>query len=156
MRRTSKSLLALSTLLVAAMACGAPDSSAPANAPSTVPDKPSKPVELNILDVAGNLQLTQGMIEEFQKANPDIVSKVNFTKATAPETTGKLKAEQAGGQSQTYLVLTGTDGLSAVIEQQLVLPLLPNYADKFPNLEQNYLPAAADMQKLAQGQGITV
>src|SRR5436190_4059918 len=110
MRRTSRSLLALSTLLVAAMACGAPQAKAPGNAPSTVPDKPSAPVELNILDVAGNLQLTQGMIEEFKSAHPEIVSKVNFTKATAPEMPGKLKAEQQGGKSQTHLVLTGTDG----------------------------------------------
>ncbi len=159
MRRTTRSLLGTSTLsalLVAAMACGAPETNAPANAPSTVPDKPSAPVELNILDVAGNLQLTQTMIEEFKIAHPEIVSKVNFTKATAPEMPGKLKAEQQGGKSQTHLVLTGTDGLSAVIEQDLVLPLQPNYDSKFPNLESNYLPPAAAMHKLAQGKGITI
>ena len=159
MRGTTRSLLgtaAMAGMLVAAMACGAPESKAPADAPKTVPDKPSAPVELNILDVAGNLQLTQSMIEEFKSANPDIVSKVNFTKATAPEMPGKLKAEQQGGKSLTHLVLTGTDGLSAVIEQQLVLPLQPNYDNKFPNLEQNYLPPAAAMHKLAQGQGITI
>jgi putative spermidine/putrescine transport system substrate-binding protein len=159
MRRTTRSLLGTSTLsalLVAAMACGAPETNAPAAAPSTVADKPSAPVELNILDVAGNLQLTQGMIEEFRSAHPEIVSKINFTKATAPEMPGKLKAEQQGGKSQTHLVLTGTDGLSAVIEQDLVLPLQPNYDSKFPNLEQNYLPPAAAMHKLAQGKGITI
>lgn len=159
MRRTTRSLLGTSTLsalLVAAMACGAPESNAPASAPSSVRDKPSAPVELNILDVAGNLQLTQGMIEEFKSANPDIVSKVNFTKATAPEMPGKLKAEQQGGKSQTHLVLTGTDGLASVIEQQLVLKLLPDYEAKFPNLERNYLPPAAAMHKLAQGQGVTI
>jgi putative spermidine/putrescine transport system substrate-binding protein len=156
MRRTSRSLLALSTLLVAAMACGAPEAKAPASAPSTVPDKPSKPVELNILDVAGNLQLTQGMIEDFQKSNPDIVSKVNFTKATAPEMPAKLKAEQQGGKSVTHLVLTGTDGLANAIDQKLVLQLMPNYEAKFPDLEKNYLPPADAMYKLAQGQGITI
>jgi putative spermidine/putrescine transport system substrate-binding protein len=106
--------------------------------------------------VAGDLQLTQAMIEDFQKSNPDIVSKVNFTKATAPEMPGKLKAEQQGGKSQTHLVLTGTDGLASAIEQQLILQLQPNYDSKFPNLEQNYLPPAAAMHKLAQGQGITI
>jgi putative spermidine/putrescine transport system substrate-binding protein len=156
MRRTPRSLLALSTLLVAAIACGAPESKAPASAPSTVPDKPSKPVELNILDIAGNLQLTQGMIEDFQKNNPDIVSKVTFTKATAPEMPGKLKAEQQGGKSVTHLVLTGTDGLANAIDQKLVLTLQPNYDAKFPGLEDNYLPPAAAMHKLAQGQGITI
>jgi putative spermidine/putrescine transport system substrate-binding protein len=159
MRRTKRSLIGTSTLsalLVAAMACGAPETNTPASAPSTVPDKPSAPVELNILDVAGNLQLTQGMIEEFQKSNPDIVSKVNFTKATAPEMPGKLKAEQQGGKSQTHLVLTGTDGLSSVIDQKLVLQLQPNYDSKFPDLEKNYLEPAAAMHKLAQGYGITI
>lgn len=159
MPRTARSPLGmslLSALLLVAMACGAPQSNVPASAPATVPDKPSRPVELNILDVAGNLQLTQGMIEEFQRANPDIVSKVNFTKATAPEMPGKLKAEQQGGTSQTHLVLTGTDGLSAVIEQQLVLTLQPAYDGKLGNLADNYLPPAAAMHKLAQGQGITI
>jgi putative spermidine/putrescine transport system substrate-binding protein len=156
MRRTTKSTLAFTAVLVAALACGAPETNTPANAPSTVPDKPSAPVELNILDVAGNLQLTQGMIDEFAAEHPDIVSKVNYTKATAPEMPGKLQAEQRGGSSQTHLVLTGTDGLASVIEQELVLKLLPDFSSRFPNLTENYLPAAADMQELAQGQGVTV
>ncbi|MFI7678160.1 extracellular solute-binding protein [Actinophytocola sp. NPDC049390] len=156
MRRTTRSTFALTAVLVAALACGAPETKAPANAPSTVPDKPSAPVELNILDVAGNLQLTQGMIDEFVAEHPDIVSAVNYTKATAPEMPGKLQAEQRGGQSQTHLVLTGTDGLASVIEQELVLTLLPDFSSRFPELTENYLPAAADMQELAQGQGITV
>jgi putative spermidine/putrescine transport system substrate-binding protein len=156
MRRTTRSTFALTAVLVAALACGAPETKAPANAPSSVPDKPSAPVELNILDVAGNLQLTQGMIDEFVAEHPDIVSKVNYTKATAPEMPGKLQAEQRGGSSQTHLVLTGTDGLASVIEQELVLKLLPDFESRFPKLEENYLPAAADMQELAQGQGITV
>jgi putative spermidine/putrescine transport system substrate-binding protein len=156
MRRTTRSTFGLAAVLVAALACGAPESTAPANAPSTVPEKPAKPVELNILDVAGNLQLTQGMIDEFVAKHPDIVSKVNYTKATAPEMPGKLLAEQRGGASQTHLVLTGTDGLASVIEQELVLTLLPDFDSRFPKLTDNYLPAAADMQELAQGQGITV
>jgi putative spermidine/putrescine transport system substrate-binding protein len=156
MRRTTRSTFALTAVLVAALACGAPETKAPANAPSSVPGKPSQPVELNILDVAGNLQLTQGMIDEFVAEHPDIVSAVNYTKATAPEMPGKLQAEQRGGSSQTHLVLTGTDGLASVIEQELVLKLLPDFESRFPDLEENYLPAAADMQELAQGQGITV
>lgn len=85
-------------LMVAAMvatvvACGAPEEDTPANVLTSVPDKPSQPVELSILDVAGNLQLTEGMIDEFVRQNPDIVSGVDFTKATAPEMPGKLQAE---------------------------------------------------------------
>ncbi|MPZ81342.1 MAG: extracellular solute-binding protein [Actinophytocola sp.] len=156
MRRTLLPAL-VAMVLVASMACGAPEENTPASAPaSAVPDKPAEPVELNILDIAGNLQLTQGMIDEFVQQNPDIVSKVNYTKATAPEMPGKLQAEQRGGSSQTHLVLTGTDGLASVIEQELVLNLLPDFESRFPDLEENYLPAAADMQELAQGQGVTV
>jgi putative spermidine/putrescine transport system substrate-binding protein len=158
MRRTTRLALGLAVTLVATLACSAPETTkAPATvATSNVPDKPSAPVELNILDVAGNLQLTQGMIDEFVAKNPDIISKVNYTKATAPEMPGKLQAEQQGGSATTHLVLTGTDGLSAVIEQELVLKLLPDFSDKFPKLEENYLPAAAKMQGLAQDQGIVV
>jgi putative spermidine/putrescine transport system substrate-binding protein len=157
MRWTRKLQLVIPALLVATTACGAPAGpSAGQSTPTNVPDKPSKPVELNILDVAGNLQLTQGMIDEFVKTHPDIIGKVNTTKATAPDMPGKLKAEQNAGQSQTHLVLTGTDGLAAVVEQKLVLNVLPDHSAKFPNLESNYLPPAAEMQKLAENQGITV
>jgi putative spermidine/putrescine transport system substrate-binding protein len=145
----------LPTVLVVA-ACGAPTGGPAAQTFGSVPDKPSTPVELNVLDVAGNLQLTQGMIDGFAAANPDVVSKVNYTKATAPDMPGKLKAEQNAGRSQTHLVLTGTDGLAAVIDQQLALKVLPDYESKFPGLTDNYLPSAAAMQELAQGQGITV
>ncbi|MFC4855649.1 extracellular solute-binding protein [Actinophytocola glycyrrhizae] len=156
MRRTTRSAFAVTAVLAVALACGAPETTAPANAPSSVPDKPSAPVELSILDVAGNLQLTQGMIDEFVAEHPNIVSAVNYTKSTAPEMPGKLQAEQRGGSSQTHLVLTGTDGLASVIEQELVLELFPDFESRFPDLTENYLPAAADMQELAQGQGITV
>ncbi|MCT2584212.1 extracellular solute-binding protein [Actinophytocola gossypii] len=149
-------VLLVPALLAAMVACGAPEENTPASAPSSVPDKPSQPVELNILDVAGNLQLTQGMIDEFARENPDVVSAVDYTKATSPEMPGKLQAEQRGGNAQTHLVLTGTDGLASVIEQELVLELLPTFADRFPGLEENYLPAAAAMHELAQGQGVTI
>jgi len=53
------------------------------------PPKPKKAVTLNIIDVAGNLQLTQGMIDEFVKGHSDFIKKVTYTKATAPELPGK-------------------------------------------------------------------
>ena len=83
------------------------------------------PVTLNIVDVAGNLALTQDAIENFQKKHPDLVSKVNFTKAPAPELPGKLKAMQAGGRSDIDMVLTGTDFLAAGVEQGVLIKLLP-------------------------------
>ena len=117
---------------------------------------PSSPVTINVVDVAGNLALTQDAMEKYRETHPKLVSKFNFSKAPAPELPGKLKAMQGAGRSDIDLVLTGTDVLSAGIEQGLLIPILPQYASKFPNLMANYQPAAAKMQELAQNQGIEV
>jgi putative spermidine/putrescine transport system substrate-binding protein len=114
------------------------------------------PVTINVVDVAGDLALTQDAIQNFANKNPSLVSKVNFTKAPAPELPGKLKAMQAANRSDIDLVLTGTDFLAAGIEQQLLVKILPDHAPKFPNLMQNYQPAAAKMQELAGDYGIEV
>jgi len=114
------------------------------------------PVTINVVDPAGNLALTQDAFELYAKKNPDKVAKFVFTKAPAPELPGKLKAMQGAGRSDIDIVLTGTDFLAAGIEQGLLVKLLPDQASKFPNLTANYQPAAAEMQKLAQDQGIVV
>src|SRR5450432_2408203 len=125
--------------------------------PSGVQAQPKGgPVTLNIVDVAGNLALTQDAIELFQKKHPELIAKINFTKAPAPELPGKLKAMQAAGRSDIDLVLTGTDFLAAGVEQGVLMKVLPDNAAKFPNLTANYLPAAAKMQELAQDYGIAV
>lgn len=121
-----------------------------------LPALPTSPVTLNIVDVAGNLALTQGAIEAYRDKNPKLVSRVTFTKATAPELPGKLKAMQAAGRSDIDLVLTGTDALAAGIDQKLWIQVLPQYASKFPGLMDNYLPAAAKMQGLAQNDALIV
>jgi len=125
-------------------------------ATAQVPPLPSSPVTLNVVDVAGNLALTQEAIEQYRAKNPKLVSRVTFTKAPAPELPGKIKAQQGAGRVDIDLVLTGTDALAAGIEQGLWQPILPQYASKFPNLMQNYQPAAAKMQELAQNQGLVV
>jgi len=142
--------------------------SAPAPAPTTdtgssgasagsdaIPDKPSSPVSLNILDVAGDLQLTQGMIDDFVKNNPDIISSVTYDTGTAPDLPGKLKAQQDAGRVSIDMVLTGTDGLASGISQGLYLPIADTFKDRLTNMA-NYLKPAADMQTLAQGQGVVV
>ena len=58
------------------------------------------PVTINIVDVAGNLALTQDAIEAHQKKHPEQISKISFTKAPAPELPGKLKAMQGAGRSR--------------------------------------------------------
>ena len=121
-----------------------------------VPAMPKSPVTLNIVDVAGNLALTQDAIDAYQKKHSQLVSKITFTKAPAPELPGKLKAMQGAGRSDIDMVLTGTDFLAAGIEQGVLTKVLPEYAAKFPGLTSNYQPAAAKMQELAQDYGVVV
>ena len=40
---------------------------------------PSAPVDLNFVDVAGNLQLTQRAIETYRDAHPKLVSRISFS-----------------------------------------------------------------------------
>jgi len=120
------------------------------------PPLPSAPVVLNAIDVAGQLQLTQAAIESFVRANPKLVSKVNFSQAPAPELPGKIKAQQAAGRVDIDLVMTGTDGLSAGIDENLWVPLVTEYAAQLPDLNSIYLPGALKMQGLAQNQAACV
>jgi putative spermidine/putrescine transport system substrate-binding protein len=120
-----------------------------------VPDKPSAPVSLTILDVAGDLQLTQAMIDEFVAKHPDIISSVTYDTGTAPDLPGKLKAQQDAGRVGIDMVLTGTDGLASGISQDLYLPIADTFASRLTNMA-NYIKPAADMQTLAQGKGVVV
>ncbi|MEV0562455.1 extracellular solute-binding protein [Dactylosporangium sp. NPDC050588] len=155
MSLTRRHFAALLTLTLVA-GCGAPAKNTPSAASSgDLPLKPASPVTLNILDVAGNLQLTQGMIDEFVSAHGDTISKVTYSKATAPELAPKVKAQQNAGRVDIDLVLTGVDGLAAGVDQGLWQPLLPTYAQRLSNMN-SYLPGAAAMQKLAGDFGVTV
>ncbi|KWH49927.1 ABC transporter substrate-binding protein [Burkholderia anthina] len=114
------------------------------------------PVSLNIVDVAGNLQLTQKAIEAFKEKNPNLVATVTFTNAPAPQLPGKIKAMQAAGRADIDLVLTGTDALAAGIEQNLWQKLLPDNAAALPGVLDKYAPGPRKMQDLAQGYGLEV
>ncbi|MEV0157144.1 extracellular solute-binding protein [Micromonospora sp. NPDC050686] len=154
--RRSALIAAASSVLTLTAACGAPSGSGGSgDSTGPVPDKPTKAVSLNVLDVAGNLQLTQGMIDEFVRKHPDIISRVTYSKSPAPELAGKIKAQQNADRVDIGLVLTGVDGLAAGIDQNLWLDLLPTHADRLPGM-QNYLEPAAAMQKLAGNAGVTV
>jgi putative spermidine/putrescine transport system substrate-binding protein len=150
-------IAALTAFAVVVGACGAPDKPGGGGGKTDgpVPDKPAKAVTLNILDVAGDLQLTQGMIDEFVAKHSDQVAKVTYSKATAPELVGKVKAQQNAGRVDIDLVLTGVDGLAAGIDQNLWLPLVPAGQKKLTGMA-DYLPGAAAMQKLAGDFGVTV
>src|SRR5215211_8126973 len=117
---------------------------------------PTSPVALNVVDVAGNLALTQKAIENYRRAKPNLVSRITFTKAPAPELPSKLKAQQQANRVDIDLVLTGTDALSAGIDQKLWVEVLPAHQAALPKLDEIYLEPAARMQGLARGQGVVV
>jgi putative spermidine/putrescine transport system substrate-binding protein len=123
---------------------------------AALPALPTSPVTLNVIDVAGQLQLTQHAIETFVKDNPTLVSKVSFSQAPAPELPGKLKAQQDAGRVDIDLVLTGTDALSAGVDQKLWVPIVADYAAALPKLGEIYQPGALKMQALAQDQAVCV
>lgn len=118
--------------------------------------KPKSPLSITVVDVAGNLALTQKAFEAYRRAKPEMVGRFVFTKAPAPELPSKLRAQQAANRVDIDIVLTGSDGLAAGIEQKLWVELLPGHAGVLPKLEDVLLPGALKMQGLAQNQGIIV
>ena len=117
---------------------------------------PKSPVVVNVIDAAGNLALTQGAFEAYQAQNPKLVSKFTFTKAPAPEIPAKIKAMQNAGRSDIDMIIVGTDALAAGLEMNLWVKLFPDYAAKFPKLQENYLPNAYKMQALAKDHGLAI
>ena len=116
--------------------------------------KPKSPLAITVVDVAGNLALTQKAFEAYRKAKPDMVAKFNFTKAPAPELPAKIRAQQSANRVDIDLVLTGTDALAAGIDQKIWTELAK--APAMPKLDDLLQPGALKMQALAQGQGVIV
>lgn len=151
-------LVSASALAVVA-ACGPGRSPVASGAPSAsggaaLPAMPKSPITFSVIDVAGQLQLTKGAIEDYGKNRSQYVGKIDFQTATAPELPAKLKAQQQAGQVQIHFVLTGSDGLSSGVEQGLFTKITPVYDAKFPDLMKNYLQPPA--QELANGYGLLV
>ncbi len=115
---------------------------------------PKAAVALNIIDVGGALALVQKPLENYRKAKPELVSRMTFNKAPAPELPGKIKAMQDAGRVDIDVVLGGLDALSAGIDQKLWIELLPRFSAVLPKPEDIYLKAALDMHNLGQNQGM--
>jgi putative spermidine/putrescine transport system substrate-binding protein len=120
------------------------------------PAMPTSPVTLNIVDVAGNLALTQKGFEAYRAANPKLVSRISFTQAPAPEIPGKIKAQQDANHVDIDMVLTGNDALAAGIDQKLWVPLLSQYAGSLPKMGDLLNPLATRLQTAAGDQGVIV
>ena len=118
---------------------------------------PSSPVTLNIIDVAGDLQLTQAGIDRFREQNPKLVSRVVYTRAPSPELPGKIKAQQDANHVDIDMVLTGPGALSDGVEQGLWIPVFSQYANALPKPEDVYHEHALMMQKnFGRDQGVEV
>jgi putative spermidine/putrescine transport system substrate-binding protein len=118
---------------------------------------PSTPVVLNIIDVAGNLQLTREGIERFRDQNPKLVSRINFQRAPSPELPGKLKAQQDAGRVDIDLVLTGPGAMSDGVQQGLWIDVWSKYASALPKPEDTYHEGALMMQRnFGRDQGVAV
>ncbi|MFC7403500.1 ABC transporter substrate-binding protein [Georgenia alba] len=129
------------------------DGGGPAAEPGDVPTVPAEPVSLHILDVAGNLNLTQEMIDQFVEENPDIISEVTYEEAGSPDLVGTIKPQVDSGDLQIHLVLSGTDGMSAGIGEDLWVPVVEEFGDRLTGMD-GYLEGAAAMQELAEGYGV--
>ncbi|WP_439631251.1 extracellular solute-binding protein [Shinella sp.] len=115
----------------------------------------AEPQQINIIDVAGNLALTQTIFENYKAAHPDAVSRFTFTKAPAPELAGKIQAMQNAGRLDVDIVLTGTDGLAAGMEMNVWEDLSSASAD-FGKPEDILSPGALGLQNLAKMNGIVI
>src|ERR1700712_1024643 len=107
---------------------------------------PSSPVVLNIMDVAGALQIDRPGIERFQQQNPKLLSRFSVQLASSPELAGKLKAQQTAGRVDIDFVLLGLGPLSDGITQGIWTQLLPDHADTLPDLGKILIPGAKMLQ----------
>ncbi|HJP75761.1 MAG TPA: extracellular solute-binding protein [Pseudonocardiaceae bacterium] len=147
---------ALTAVLISA--CGAPTNPASSASTSTItPAKPSSPVKLTILDGGGDLKGGgQAAIEAFVKANPDLVSSVDYETAAATDVTGKIKAQQLGGSVGTSLVLGGPDVFGAAQAQHVLLRQLPQQSAALPNLASIQDAGRAGFQNMSNGYGLLI
>jgi putative spermidine/putrescine transport system substrate-binding protein len=78
---------------------------------------------------------------------------VKFLTADSPDLVGKVKAQQNAGNVDTDLVLTGNDGISAGLQQNMWVKLFPNMASALPSL-QKLTPVAQKFQPLGEDYGM--
>jgi putative spermidine/putrescine transport system substrate-binding protein len=118
---------------------------------------PKSPVAISVIDVGGALALLQKPLENYRDAKKNLVSRMTFTKAPAPELPGKIKAMQEAGRVDIDLVIGGLDALSAGIEQKLwVERCCRPRMRRCPKPTKILLKAALDMHNLGGGQGMCV
>lgn len=156
MRKSTRAVAIAAALGVALtmVACAPPNTDRKDEPALEVPAKPSAPVTLNILDGGGKIGVER-MIEAFVAEYPDVIKGVTWESASEGDTVSTLKPQVDSGRLQIDLVITGTSGLSAGMENDLWVPVASEYADRIPNLE-NLIEPAQQMQELTEGFGVNV
>lgn len=144
---------ALAGTALAGTACGAPRAPTPAGS-GLVPVKPTSPIDLTILDGGGDLATNKPILENFKQAHPELVKSISYQTSSAPDATGKVKAQQVAGKVSIGLVLGGTDVLGGAEQQSLLLKLLPDYTSSLPDLGGIQDTARKQLQDLAGGYGV--
>lgn len=135
--------------------CSAPKPPGVANAPAGEVTLPTEPLTINVVDVAGNLQLSQQIFDNYQKEHPELVKEFTFQKVNAPELVGKLQAQQKAGRLDIDLVLTGSDGMASGLKQDVWYDLLAQQKDKLPDPATLYDENVSKFQELADGKGLS-
>lgn len=134
--------------------CSAPKAPGASGAQTGAVELPSEPLTINVVDVAGNLQLSQKIFDNYQKEHPELVKEFTFQKVNAPELVGKLKAQQKAGRLDIDLVLTGSDGMASGLKQDVWYDLLKEQKDKLPDVGTLYDANVAKFQGLAKDKGL--
>ncbi len=115
---------------------------------------PSKPVKLQIIDVAGNFRLYRAAIDAFRAANPKFVDDLELISLTAPELVPKIKAQQMANNMETALATTGYDGIAAGKELGIWIQIMPKYKAVFQKAINNYMTGPKAAYDLFEGYGI--
>src|SRR3546814_14632037 len=87
----------------------------------------ASPVALGVIDVAGNLALTQKIFDNYAVAHKDRVSRFAITRSPALELAVKIRVMQAATRVELHIVMTGLDGITAGIKQVIGYQLTPNH-----------------------------
>ncbi len=143
-----RSLMALGVGALAAPALG---SAAFAQAPALS----GKAVNLGVIDVAGNLALTQKCFDAYQSTYADRVGRFAISRAPAPELAGKIRAMQRANRLDVDIVLTGLDGLAAGLEMDL-WENTARFNDPAFNLDTLYDSGARPLQDFSRGTGMLI
>ena len=115
---------------------------------------PKSPVELSLIDASGGLALFQPILDNYRKLKPNLVSKINITRAPNTEVASKLKAQQAANRVDIDFCIVGSSGVALGMSEDVYMQLLPAHANVLPKLNDIYVDGARRMQAVAQGFGI--